>query len=186
MNFFKRILNLFRRKEEPVVMSQPPVTPPTILDPNYEAWKLYQANLKETGVFPTAPAAERSNVIPQQYLGETKTYEQYLKEKYGQVPTFGRDLTPEEVAATASKPTHEDLPEPPNFHFLGDSPEEKKFNELKAKSQQEAYRYLLQQKWNTLGTKFREQAAQAGINPDDINRIINTYSSGGGGSYFKQ
>jgi hypothetical protein len=187
MNFFKRILNLFRKKQE--VVSQPSVAPvintPSPEEVNRLEWKAYEDLNKATGVLPTTTAAPRETTIPPEMLGKTYTYEEYLIKKYGKVPDFGRDLTPEEILATA---THKDLsalPEPPAFHFMGDSPEEQKFNELRAKSQQEAYRYLLTHEWNTLGTKFREQALEAGIDKESIGRIINTYSNAGGGVYYK-
>lgn len=190
MNFFRRIANLFRRKETPKVEVAPPpvVAAPTML--NYPKVPTTQAEYYELaraqGWLDTSPAEVHSKVIPDQYVGKTMTYEEYLKAKYGQVPVQGRDLTSEEITATATKKDLSLLPDPPSFMFRGNTPGEVKFNEIRAsQGQQAAYKHLLSWQWNELGTEFREQALASGISKEDISRIINSYSGAGGGMYFK-
>lgn len=185
--FFKRLFGKVV-KEEPIAFT-PPVSPPVNLqDANFLAWQAYQEELKRTGKFPTSPAEPKPTMTTEEYQNlvgvKEKTYEEYLKEKYGRVPDYGHDLTPEQVAATVTKRDNSQLPEPPYFVFVGDKPEMQTFNALvKSESQQAAYRYLMKH-WNVLGSDFREQASKY-FDAALINRIINTYSSAGGGKYFK-
>ena len=190
--FFKR---LFKKKEEQVVVTnnenyRPSVAPPVNMqDVNFLAWQAYQEEIKRTGRFPTTPAEPKPTMTTEEYQkltgAQERTYEEYLKDKYGAVPQWGPDLTPEQATATATKRDNSQLPEPPYFVFVGDKPEMQIFNTLvKNESQQAAYKYLMQRKWNILGNDFREQASKY-FDAALISRIINTYASGGGGKYFK-
>lgn len=182
LKFFKRLFEKFNKEE----VVQPPVVTAPQTDPkdvNYLAWRAYQDELDRTRVFPTTEAAPRSNVIPEVMLETPEGNIAKARAEY--LANLKPDLTPEQLAMTATKRDNSQLPDPPYFVFVGNRTEMLIFNELvKSESQAAAYRYLMTRAWNAIGQDFREQASKY-FDSGLINRIINTYSSGGGGRYFK-